>query len=153
MFDFSFAMSAIQILLAAVLAGCCWWLVSLAREAKLEQNELLRARRVSRSVRGEDRTLGTPLVLPAEVVAGTVQRMNCQHADALLAYVQHLADLPWAQTAELTRIDAHGLDLVARAGEREAVARVLFAAPLVHADQLRPRMVGLARQAQYQGAL
>jgi|GEM_PF-2936902 hypothetical protein len=153
MVDLSFVTGAIQIILAAVLVGIGWRLISLAHEAKLEPNGLMRVRRGSRSVRGEDQAPETPLVLPAEVVEGMVQRMNREHADALLAFVQRLADLPWTQTAELTRIDAHGLDLVARAGERETVARILFAAPLVHADQLGPCMVGLARQAQYQGAL
>ena len=86
-------------------------------------------------------------ILPAKLVAGAIEHMNEDHADAVLGYAQVLAGLAWAQTAELTGIDVVGVELIARAEGREEVARIGFDAPLTDAEQLRPAMVALARRA------
>ncbi len=86
-------------------------------------------------------------ILPADLVAGAIEHMNEDHADAVLAYAQVLAGLAWAQTAELTQIDGAGVELIARAEGREESARISFDTPLTGADQLRPAMVALARRA------
>lgn len=83
--------------------------------------------------------------LPAgltEAEASIVQHMNEDHADAVRLYATKLLGLgdgPW----KMTGIDAEGIDL-RRAGE---VARLDFEKPLAHADEARPALIALVKQA------
>jgi iron complex transport system ATP-binding protein len=132
-----------QISLAVLVGLPCWWLIIVARRATNEHH------RLTRVVSGEY-SMADGAILPADLVAGAVQHMNEDHADAVLAYAQSLAGLAWAQIAELTGIDDAGVELIARAEGREETARIQFDAPLTSADELRPAMVALARQARKQ---
>lgn len=87
------------------------------------------------------------LIAPAD---GTLQdmeqeavaHMNADHADAVALYATTLAgqaDGPW----KLACIDLEGLDLTLD----DHVARVWFDPPLSSAEELRPRLVALAKSA------
>jgi len=89
--------------------------------------------------------------LPPDLVAGAIEHMNADHADAVLAYARGLAGLEWATTARLLAIDAEGIDLEATDGARSAQARVAFPRPLASPDELRMATVELARAARAAG--
>ena len=74
--------------------------------------------------------------------AEAVQHMNEDHQDAILDYARHFAGRQDGQWS-LTCIDPEGLDLTCA----DDVARVWFDPPLESADQLRPRLVAMAKQA------
>ncbi|MEM7176313.1 MAG: DUF2470 domain-containing protein [Pseudomonadota bacterium] len=74
--------------------------------------------------------------------AGAVAHMNEDHADAISLYATALlqrAEAPWC----LACLDLEGLDLVAG----DQVARLWFDPPLSSAEELRPRLVALAKDA------
>ncbi len=84
-----------QIGLALLLGLLCWRLIVAARRAINERHRSTAALSGGYSMADET-------ILPAELVAGAIEHMNADHADAVLAYAQVLAGLAWAQTAELT---------------------------------------------------
>lgn len=83
----------------------------------------------------------------APAAAGIVAHMNDDHAEANLAYVQHLAGVADATGATLVGIDRYGLTLQAVTPEGSCLARVAFPAPLRSADEARPAIVALLRTA------
>ena len=74
--------------------------------------------------------------------AGAVEHMNADHTDAIGLYATNLLGLA-AGDWTLACIDLEGLDLT----HGDAVTRLWFDPPLISADELRPRLVELARQA------
>jgi hypothetical protein len=92
---------------------------------------------------GDD--LLTPSPIDAALAAseaGAVEHMNDDHADAVALYATaHLGEEPGAWA--LAGIDAFGLDL--RLGDR--LRRLWFDPPLQTAEDMRPRLVVLARAA------
>jgi heme iron utilization protein len=85
--------------------------------------------------------------LPAALVAGAIDHMNADHADAVLAYAQGLAGLRWAEQARLIALDSGGMTLEAMSGERREQARIAFDAPVIDGEALRRATVELARRA------
>ena len=93
------------------------------------------------------RLVGDDLVKSADedftaMEAGAVDHMNEDHGDAIKLYAEVLAKQKssgWVMTS----FDPGGLDLMA--GDR--AARIWFDEPLQRSDQLRPRLVQLAKQA------
>ncbi len=76
------------------------------------------------------------------MAAGAVEHMNDDHADAIQLYARQVANPaqgPW----QLACIDLEGLDLTSS----DMVARVWFDRPLASADELRPRLVAMAKTA------
>lgn len=80
----------------------------------------------------------------AETEPAVVEHMNADHADALAAYAQ--AFLGRRETGwRMTAVDADGFDL--RRGGEDRVYRVAFDPPLAGTEEIRPRLVDLARRA------
>lgn len=78
----------------------------------------------------------------ASMEAGAVAHMNEDHLDAIALYaadIAHSKDGDW----KLVCIDLEGFDLTSG----DDVARVWFDPPLRSADELRPRLVALAKRA------
>ena len=74
--------------------------------------------------------------------AGAVEHMNADHADAVALYARafcRAGDGPW----RLSGLDPEGLDLV----EGDKVARLWFDQPLAAAEEMRPLLVRLAKEA------
>lgn len=85
---------------------------------------------------------------PVDVATpGIIEHMNDDHADANLAYVQHLAGLTDATSATLTEADRYGLTLWADTPAGARPARVAFPEPLTAPDQARPAVVALLQAA------
>lgn len=81
----------------------------------------------------------------AVMEAGAVDHMNEDHGDAIKLYAEVLAKQQsggWMMTS----FDQKGLDLVAG----DCATRIWFDEPLQSPDQLRPRLVQLAKQARAQ---
>ncbi|WP_299679347.1 DUF2470 domain-containing protein [uncultured Roseobacter sp.] len=77
-----------------------------------------------------------------EMEAGVVAHMNEDHRDAIALYAQQGADHtegPWT----LACVDLEGLDLTSS----DRAARVWFDPPLATAEELRPRLVAMAKRA------
>ncbi|WP_245566219.1 HugZ family protein [Stappia stellulata] len=77
-----------------------------------------------------------------EIEAPAIAHMQADHADAVRLYAQELAragEGAWS----LSSLDPQGLDFV----DGDRVARLAFEPPLVRAEELRPRLVDLAKQA------
>ncbi|MEM1343782.1 MAG: DUF2470 domain-containing protein [Pseudomonadota bacterium] len=77
----------------------------------------------------------------AEIEAGAVEHMNDDHLDAIQLYAA-MAGAPEAAW-QMASFDAEGLDMVAA----DATARLWFDKPLTSAEELRPRLVALAKRA------
>ncbi|MEM9059456.1 MAG: DUF2470 domain-containing protein [Pseudomonadota bacterium] len=89
----------------------------------------------------EDLVTSTDAGLDA-MEAGAVEHMNDDHLDAIALYAtEHLGKPEGAWT--LASLDLEGLDLTL-GGE---VARLWFDPPLASAEELRPRLVALAKRA------
>lgn len=76
------------------------------------------------------------------MAADAVVHMNEDHRDALSLYAERYADRAPGKW-RLATMDLEGLDLTCG----DDVARVWFDPPLVSADELRPRLVALAKRA------
>lgn len=77
-----------------------------------------------------------------DMEAGAVAHMNEDHRDAIANYATRLLNRD-AGNWSLSSIDPEGLDLVLG----DATARLWFEPPLTFAEELRPRLVELAKQA------
>lgn len=90
---------------------------------------------------GDD--LRTPVIPDlSDLEPEAVAHMNADHSDAIQLYASALAgrmDGPWT----LACLDAEGVDLT----YSDDVVRVWFDPPLNSADELRPRLVALAKRA------
>jgi putative heme iron utilization protein len=80
-------------------------------------------------------------------VAGAIEHLNADHADALLAMARGLAGLPHASAARCRRADRYGLDLSIDTPEGEKWERVAFAERVDEPDGLRAATVELTRRA------
>lgn len=90
---------------------------------------------------------GADLIAPIDpalmaMEADAVAHMNDDHLDAITLYATTLAGAPEGAW-RLACLDLEGLDLV----DGDAVARLWFDPPLGSADELRPRLVALAKRA------
>jgi hypothetical protein len=74
--------------------------------------------------------------------AGAVAHMNADHLDAVALYAETLAKAGRGDW-RLSSLDPEGLDLV----DGDRVARLAFDRPLASAEELRPRLVALAKRA------
>ncbi len=83
-----------------------------------------------------------PMPELAEMEEGAVAHMNEDHLDAIKLYAEVLLGEPEGDW-RIATLDAEGLDLVH--GDR--VARLWFEPPLRCAEELRPRLVALAKRA------
>ncbi|MEM7141781.1 MAG: DUF2470 domain-containing protein [Actinomycetota bacterium] len=83
----------------------------------------------------------------AESAAAVIEHMNDDHADANLAYVRGLADLPDATEATMVGIDRYGVTLRAATPGGPRMARVPFGDTLTDPDQARPAVVKLVGEA------
>ncbi|HVW16665.1 MAG TPA: DUF2470 domain-containing protein [Solirubrobacteraceae bacterium] len=84
----------------------------------------------------------------APVARQAIAHLNADHADALLAMARALGGHPDATAARVARLDRYGMDLLADTPRgADAPARVPFAEPVAHADDLRAATVELARRA------
>ena len=77
-----------------------------------------------------------------ELEAGAVEHMNDDHRDAVANYATALLNQPAGNWA-LASIDPEGLDLA----NGDAIARLWFEPALASAEDLRPLLVDLAKQA------
>ncbi|MEM6914414.1 MAG: DUF2470 domain-containing protein [Pseudomonadota bacterium] len=77
--------------------------------------------------------------------AGAVEHMNDDHLDAIALYAEVLAGQRKGQW-RMASFDTEGLDLTAG----DAVTRIWFDPPLRAAEELRPRLVALAKRARAQ---
>ncbi|MEM0943480.1 MAG: DUF2470 domain-containing protein [Pseudomonadota bacterium] len=77
-----------------------------------------------------------------EMEAGAVAHMNEDHLDAIALYATALLGRPEASW-RLACLDLEGFDLIAG----DEVARLWLDPPMTSADDLRPRMVALAKRA------
>ena len=80
-------------------------------------------------------------------VAGAVEHLNADHADALLAIVQALGGFPQATAARCDAVDRYGMDLVAETPEGRAWTRVAWAERIDLPAGLRAASVTLTRAA------
>ena len=82
----------------------------------------------------------------AAMEEGAVAHMNEDHLDAIALYAEKLAGRAPGNW-RMTSFDPEGLDLV----DGDKVARVAFEPPLKTAEDLRPRLVALAKAARDEG--
>ena len=78
-----------------------------------------------------------------------LRHMNDDHADALLAAAQALADHPEATAARAQRVDRYGIDLVIETPNGQVEARVEFSEVIPESgypDGVRVAFVRLARR-------
>ncbi len=78
----------------------------------------------------------------AAAEAGAIEHMNADHGEAIDLYARMFGKSEGSGWS-LTGLDVEGLDLV----RRDEVLRIGFAPALAGADQLRPRLVEMAREA------
>ncbi|MXN63490.1 DUF2470 domain-containing protein [Stappia sp. GBMRC 2046] len=83
----------------------------------------------------------------AEMEAGAVAHMNEDHADAIALYARTFGKADEAAGWAMTGLDPDGFDLMA--GDR--VLRIDFDPPLSSVDDVRPRLVEMAKQARADG--
>lgn len=80
----------------------------------------------------------------AQVEAGVLEHMNSDHSNAVQNYAVQLAGRPAHNAGwQLAGIDPTGIDLVV---EQES-CRIAFDSPLTSADEIRPVLVSMAKQA------
>lgn len=84
-----------------------------------------------------------PLV---DVESGIVSHMNADHADALVTYCQHYADVA-ADSATMTSVDRMGFRVRARVGDRLQGVRINFPTEVRSSEQARKVLVGMLRDA------
>lgn len=89
----------------------------------------------------------TPALAGLEAAApGAAAHMNADHADAVAAYATGLLGAAPGEW-RLAGLDAEGLDLVCG----DAARRLWFETPLARAEDLRPTLVALAKEARAKG--
>ena len=86
-------------------------------------------------------------ILSAEDVSRIIDHMNDDHADSVLAYVRHFAQLPEASAARLLSVDHHGMDIEAEISGGKRRVRVAFDPVLVSAHDAHMTMVRMSREA------
>ena len=84
-----------------------------------------------------------PLV---DVERGIVDHMNADHADALVTYCRHYADVP-AESATMTSVDRMGFRVRARIGDRLTGVRINFPTEVRSSEDARRVLVGMLRAA------
>ncbi len=89
-----------------------------------------------------------PLV---DVETAIVSHMNADHADALVTYCRHYANIA-AESATMTSVDRMGFRVRARCGERLQGVRINFPVEVRSSEQARKVLVGMLRDARSAGA-
>jgi putative heme iron utilization protein len=89
-----------------------------------------------------------PLV---DVEEAIVSHMNADHADALVTYCRHYADVP-AESATMTAVDRMGFRMRARCGEAIKGVRVNFPSEVRSSEEARKVLVAMLRDARAGGA-
>jgi putative heme iron utilization protein len=84
-----------------------------------------------------------PLV---DVEEAIVSHMNTDHAEALVTYCRHYADVP-ADSATMTAVDRMGFRMRARCGETMKGVRVNFPTEVRSSEEARTVLVGMLRAA------
>ena len=82
-----------------------------------------------------------------EMAAGAIEHMNTDHRDNLIEYARAFAGVAWAKSARLRHIDRYGLEISVSGDEQSEIVRVNFDPALLDCDELRPRLIAMARQA------
>lgn len=88
-----------------------------------------------------------PGTLPEKFLAGVLGHINSDHRRELLQLAHGLAGATWADEAEATHADTHGLDLLLHAADREETLRIPFDAPIEKPNQFRPMLIGMIGRA------
>lgn len=82
-----------------------------------------------------------------KVIAGAIQHMNEDHAANLLDYARVLAECEWADSAEMTTLDANGFNIQVHGSDRSEDRRIEFDKPVSDGKELRMALVDLAQRA------
>ena len=85
-----------------------------------------------------------------ELVNSIVSHMNEDHADAVQLYLQVYAGVAGANKVLMTSIDSEGMDIAYERAAEPMMARVAFDPPLQSAEEVRPRLVTMAKTARQQ---
>jgi putative heme iron utilization protein len=88
-----------------------------------------------------------PDAFPKKFITGMVKHINEDHRAEMLQLAHGLAGATWADEAEATHADTHGLDLLLHAADREEPLRIPFDPPLEQPNQFRPMLIGMIGQA------
>lgn len=94
-----------------------------------------------------------PRTLPETFLVGVLGHINSDHRHELLQLAHGLAGATWADEAEATHADTHGLDLLLHAADREEPLRIPFDAPIEKPNQFRPMLIGMIGRARANWAL
>ncbi len=79
--------------------------------------------------------------------AHVLEHMNADHADAVLRYARYYAGHPEATAAQLTDIDAGGIQLLVTTAAGAFPARIAFETPLAKPDDAHLTLVAMAKDA------
>lgn len=82
-----------------------------------------------------------------EIAAGAIEHMNLDHGDNLIEYARVFAGAKWAKNAQLSNIDRYGMDIAVSDDRQRETVRVNFDPALAEPDELRPRLIAMAKQA------
>jgi len=83
--------------------------------------------------------------LPPEQIAAMIKHMNNDHADSVLGYVHHYAQLPAAESATLVLIDANGMLVHAMVDGATQPVAIAFDRTLQDAADARDTLIAMAR--------
>jgi putative heme iron utilization protein len=81
-----------------------------------------------------------------EIQQTICDHMNQDHAEAVLGFVQQLADQKDALSAEMVGIDGDGMRFMARTPHGDERLMVPFQPPLNAPDEVRDRLVTMAKR-------
>ena len=84
---------------------------------------------------------------PPEQRAHVLEHMNADHADAVLRYARFFAGHPEATAAQLTDIDAGGIQLLVTTKTGAVPTRIAFEKPLAAPDDAHLTLVAMAKDA------
>ncbi len=76
-----------------------------------------------------------------------VDHMNDDHADSVLAYVKHFAEIPEATAAKLLALNTSGMDIQTTINKKEELIRVAFDHPLQSSHDAHVTMVQMSKEA------
>lgn len=108
---------------------------------------VFQALKASHLYRNKEFNSMSTVTFSTDMAEKAMHHMNEDHAATLLAYARVLAGCSWAESAEMTAIDAHGCELLVRAHGREETHRIPFPEPATDAAALRQTFIQLAQQA------
>ncbi len=89
--------------------------------------------------------MASDVALPPEQIAAMIKHMNDDHADSVLGYVHHYAQLPSAESATLVSIDANGMLVHAMVDGAAQPVAIAFDHTLQDAADARDTLIAMAR--------